>query len=173
MKTRLLLFAAALFMASCSAPKYAYKFDYHDYNAGRKNKQAAKEVASNPGPVEIQPEMLVSEAPVVAPSTTNTNTVATEAKSRPAPLTMSKAERKQMVKELKAMVKSAAKMKNADDRGAGSQAMDHDLKLSLIFLLVSVLAGVLFVVSPYLTYVVGTVAFILAVVFFVKWLIRQ
>lgn len=172
MKPRLLVILAAVLAASCSSPKYTYKFDYHDYNAGRKDKQVMKEVAANPGPVEIQPEMLVAEAPVVATENEIKANVV-KPRTKAAPLTLSKSEMKAMVKDFKGTVKKALKSSKADDKDQGTKVMDHDLKLSLIFLVVAVLAGALYPVSPYLTYIVGTVAFILAVVFFVKWVIRQ
>jgi hypothetical protein len=175
MKTILFFVLAVFVMASCSTPKYTYKFDYHDYNAGRKEKQAMKEVAANPGPVEIQPEMLVAEAPVVVPEVSKS--IDAPAATKNAPLTMTKAEKKQMVTEYKAAVKQVLKAKNLKEVKAdidqSTKVMDRDLKLSLIFLIVAIVGGVLYTVSPTLTYVITTVAFILAVVFFIKWLMKQ
>jgi hypothetical protein len=174
MKTILFFVLAVFVVAACSTPKYTYKFDYHDYNAGRKEKQAMKEVAANPGPVEIQPEMLVAEAPVVAPE--ESKSIDAPAVSKSAPLTMTKAEKKEMVKEYKAVVKKALKarsLKDIREVDQSTKVMDRDLKLSLVFLIISIVAGILYSVSPWLTYIVGTVAFILAVVFFIKWLMKQ
>jgi len=172
MKTRLFIVVAVLALASCSTPKYTYKFDYHDYNAGRKEKQAMKEVAANPGPVEIQPEMLVAEAPVVADAQTTEAQVATPAEKRSAPLTMTKSEKKQMVKELKAAVKQAVKIKKAGDVDQSTKAMDSDLKMSLVFLVISIIAGALVTVVE-LMWIVSLAAFIVALIFFIKWLMRQ
>jgi hypothetical protein len=174
MKTILFFALAVLVMASCSTPKYTYKFDYHDYNAGRKEKQAMKEVAANPGPVEIQPEALVAEAPVTTPE--ESKSIEAPAASKNAPLTITKAEKKEMVKEYKAAVKKALKarsLKDISEVDQSTKVMDRDLKLSIIFLIVAIVGGVLYSVSPTITYVVTTVAFILAVVFFIKWLMKQ
>src|SRR5882762_5031314 len=64
MKIRFLLVACVALCAACSAPKTAYKFDYHDYNAGRKAKDLKEEVAMNPGPAPVQPDALVAMEPV-------------------------------------------------------------------------------------------------------------
>lgn len=173
MKTKLFIVLAIVVLASCSTPKYTYKFDYHDYNAGRKEKQAMKEVAANPGPVEIQPEMLTAEAPVTALQETSPTQIETAA-PKAAPLTMTKAEKKQMVKEFKAAVKKA--MKNPSsilEKDESTKAMDYDLKMSLIFLIVAIVAGAFYGIAPWVTYIVSTVAFIIAVVFFIKWLMKQ
>jgi hypothetical protein len=175
MKKNLIVVLASVLLASCSAPKYAYKFDYHDYNAGRKEKQAAKEVASNPGPIAVQPEVLVAETDVTT-SDKPADVQMTPSKPKAAPLMMSKAERKEMVKNLKATVK---KMKDSRKSGdvvqtdQGTKVMDHDLKMSLVFLLIAILAGALYGVSPWLAGIVGTVAFIVAVYFFIVWLTKQ
>ncbi|MEJ0029416.1 MAG: hypothetical protein WDO15_03170 [Bacteroidota bacterium] len=61
MKIRLFSLAVVVLCAfACSAPKMAYKFDYHDYNAGRKAKDVQQEVASNPGPAHCSAEALVA-----------------------------------------------------------------------------------------------------------------
>jgi hypothetical protein len=174
MKTNLLFVLAVLFLASCSTPKYTYKFDYHDYNAGRKQKQAMKEVAANPGPVEIQPEMLVAEAPVTAPAEVD-RSVTDAAPTKSAPLTLSKAERKEMIKDVKAVVKKAMALKKKGDvveTDQAAKAMDADLKMSLVFLVLSILFGALVPVVE-LFWIVSVAAFVVALIFFIKWLMRQ
>ena len=173
MKTNLFIVTALLALASCSTPKYTYKFDYHDYNAGRKEKQAMKEVAANPGPIEIQPEMLVAEAPASSPSSSiESKGPTTQAKS--IPLTLSKAERKEMVKNLKAAVKQIVKKKSGDvlRTDQASKAMDSDLKMSLIWLVVSILFGALIPLGE-LFWIASLAAFVVALIFFIKWLLRQ
>jgi hypothetical protein len=174
MKTNLSIVLAVLILASCSTPKYTYKFDYHDYNAGRKQKQAMKEVAADPGPVQIQPEMLVAEAPVAAPAEASQAQVGVTT-PKAAPLTLSKSERKEMVKNVKAMVKKAVAMKKKGDvveTGQATKVMDADLKMSLVFLILSVLFGALVPVVE-LFWIVSVAAFVVALIFFIKWLMRQ
>jgi len=174
LKNLLIIFVLSLTIISCSAPKFAYKFDYHDYNAGRKEKQAAKEVAANPGPVAIQPEMLVAEADV---SVASQQAEAQLASSTPkaAPLTITKSERKMMVKNLKAAVKEMSRTKKSGDvvqTDQGTKAMDSDLKMSIIFLLLSIIAGALVTITE-LFWILSIAALVVAVIFFVKWLMRQ
>jgi len=177
MKAKLLFVVSAIAMASCSTPKYSYKFDYHDYNAGRKDKEVKKEVASNPGPVEIQPEMLVAEAPVTEPAIANESIASVAAPAgKSAPLTLTKTERKEMLKEFKQTAKKVIKMRKASDvveTIQSNKVMDHDLKMALIFLVVALAASLLYGVSPELTYVVWLIAIIVSIVFFIKWLVKQ
>jgi uncharacterized membrane protein len=173
MKTNLLVVLAAIVLASCSAPKYAYKFDYHDYNAGRKEKQAAKEVAGNPGPVALQPELLVAEADVKASQNAKEEIGSSTPKA--APLTLSKSERKVMVRNIKAAVKEIAKAKESVDVvqvDQASKAMDNDLKLTFVFLALSIAAAALTGLVN-LLWIVSTAALIVAIIFFVKWVMKQ
>src|SRR5690349_25084826 len=106
MKSNILFVIGIIALASCSTPKYTYNFDHHDYNAGRrqKEKEAMKEVANNPGPVEIQPEALLAEAPEAPASsveTAPTQGSIEQPVGNVNPLTMSKAERKEMIKDLR------------------------------------------------------------------------
>jgi hypothetical protein len=174
MKTKLLLLVSIIVLGSCSAPKYTYKFDYHDYNAGRKERQAIKEVAANPGPVEIQPEMLVAEGPVVTPEA---GASVSAPSSKPAPLTVTKAEKKGMIKDLKQAMKKVAALKKSGDivqTDQSTKAMDADLKMSLIFLVIAIATGVVGTfVLPELFYILGAVAIIIAIVYLVRWIMRQ
>lgn len=175
MKTKLLLLLSVVLLGACSSPKYTYNFSYHDYNAGRKEKQVMKEVATNPGPVEIQPEMLVAEAPVVGQELGATS--ASTPASRPAPLTVTKAEKKGLIKDLKKTMKKVAAMKKSGDSvqtDQSAKAMDADLKMALIFLIASVVTGIIGTIAlPELFYILGAVCIIIAIVYFVRWLMRQ
>ena len=131
-----------------------------------------KEVASNPGPVELQPEMLVAEAPVVAPETQTNAEVTAPRATKSSPLTLSKTERKEMIKDLKATVKKAMKIKKAGDTDQSTKAMDMDLKMSIIFLIASAIAGALVTVLD-LFWIVSLALFIVAVIYFIRWLMRQ
>ena len=174
MKNKLLLLVSVVVLGSCSAPKYTYKFDYQDYNAGRKERQAMKEVAANPGPVEIQPEALVAEGPVVS-SQVEAAEPSTSASSA-APLTMTKAEKKGMVKELKQAMKQIKALKKSGDvvqTDQSTKAMDADLKMSLIFLVASIAAGLFVGVNATIFGIIASILFIIALIFFIKWLMKQ
>jgi hypothetical protein len=114
----------------------------------------------------------VAEAPeVVATPEIQDRAVPRSPKS--APLTLTKAEKKEMIKDLKKVVKEAKQLKKNADVDQSSKAMDYNLKMALIFLVVSLASGLLYWVSPPLAGILGLIALIIAIVFFVKWIAEQ
>lgn len=161
--------------AACSAPKMAYKFDYHDYNAGRKAKDVKQEVASNPGPMPVQPEALVAMEP-----TNDKPASSIESIEKPSVIAegktyenMTKKERHELRKELKKEIKQIVK-KNKDNttNAEAAKALDKDLKFAAIFGAVGIVGLILGGISVAFA-VIGGIALIIGIVFFVKWLIRQ
>jgi hypothetical protein len=164
--------------AACSAPKMAYKFDYHDYNAGRKTKEVKEEVASNPGPMPVQAESLlamestkeentsiesIDKSPVIASSKTYEE--------------MTKKERRTLRNEFKRQlhdIKKIVKKKDKDNVNSveATKIMDKDLKLATIFGAVGIVGMIIGSASAPIFWV-GAIALLIGVVFFVKWLIRQ
>jgi 5'-3' exonuclease len=179
MKNFLLILCAVLLFAACSAPKYSYNFDHYDYNTGRKQ-AAAKQDEPRLQSEEARSPLIVAEesivasiAPVVAEtkkaslSNTDKKTIASKIVS------MSKAERKELKKDLKAEIKKFKAKKG--DNGASvnaTKAMDHDLKLAAIFgavgLILTLLGG-----AGHVFWVLGVIALVIGAVFFIKWLSRQ
>ncbi|MEI9918741.1 MAG: hypothetical protein WDO14_08050 [Bacteroidota bacterium] len=166
---RFLTLACVALCAACSAPKMAYKFDYHDYNAGRKAKDVKEEVALNPGPAPVQPEELVAMEPA-----SNTAVTSIESTEKPSLIakgktyeSMTKQERKEFRREVKKEIKNLLKKK---DNVTASQGMDRDLKLAAIFGAVGIVA---LIINGTVFYIIGGIALIIGIVFFVKWLIRQ
>jgi hypothetical protein len=166
MKIRLLLLACvALLAAACSAPKTAYKFDYHDYNAGRKTKDVKQEVAANPGPTPVQSESLVA----METTTTEPAVVIAEGKTYE---NMTKKERRSFVKEVKKEIRKIIKKNDNVQESHETKALEKDLRLAAIFGAVGVVGLILGGVSEAF-WIIGAIALIIGVVFFVKWLIRQ
>lgn len=151
MKIRLLCLACVALLVACSSPKVAYKFDYHDYHAGRKLPVAAEQMEAS---IEIEP----LEAPVIV------------AKTLPFE-ELSKKEQRTVVKQFKKEIKKIVKS-NKPYIVEETKAMDHDLKLAAIFGSVG-FVGLLLSNLTLAFAIVGGVALIIGVVFFVKWLIRQ
>jgi hypothetical protein len=175
MKIRVLALGVLAFCAACSTPKMAYKFDYHDYNAGRKAKDVKEEVASNPGPLPVAPETLVAMEPVKEEPVASIESVEKPAMVAPTKSydDMSKRERREVVREFKKEIKKIIKKDKKDVTATKeAKAIDRDLKLAAIFGAVGV-TGFLLAGVGYAFLVIGAVAFIIGVVFFVKWLIRQ
>lgn len=168
MKNSMLVLSVIVLLSACSSPKYAYNFDYHDYNAGKKKASVATS-----GGLSVDPATLVA-------STSNTptvfdepvTTVSTEAAAAPVMTRKSfkafKAELKKEVKEMKVM-KKTGKVLSAT-KAAASGGMDHDLKLAAIFGAVGIVG---LIIGGNVMYVIGGIAMLIGVVFFVKWLIRQ
>ena len=176
MKIHLLSLACVALCAACSAPKMAYKFDYHDYNAGRKAKEVKQEVASNPGPVPVQPEVLVAMEP-----TSDRPATSIESIQKPSVIAdgktyedMTKKERRMLRHDLKKEIKSIVKKKEKDNttNAEAAKAMDKDLRFAAIFGAVGIIGLILGGISVAFS-VIGGIALIIGIVFFVKWLIRQ
>ena len=180
MKNLILLAGALLMLASCSAPKYAYHFDTYDYNSGKKKATITNEVVSGE---EVSP-LLLDEASVVAdvqptpvvpsekkPLAQAMDRNALEAKVK----SMSKEEKQELKQDLKNFVKELKKIKKESKNGHAvdtTKAMDHDLKLALIFGVVAILLSAFWGFSPVFG-ILGLISLIIAVVFFIQWLSRQ
>lgn len=183
MKKCLLLFASVFMLAACSAPKYAYYFDHYDYNSGKKKAEA--------------PETIIAQnrlsAPEMSPLQIDQDAVVANAESRikkidRAPVTvkdkesfekkysaMSKSEKKEFKKELKSEIKKYIKAKKSGDNIASvdkTKAMDHDLKMALIFGAVAIGLSLFGGVNS-VFWVLGVVATVIAIVFLILWLSKQ
>ena len=171
MKRTLLFLAAVAFLASCSTPKYSYNFDHYNYNAGKKKAPVASELSAHDGLQAIQPEMLTASTRTEI-SSTSMATPSVE-KSTPSKKTyrqLTKTERteiKNSVKGIKKTIKAEKKAVKATD---STKKIDHDLKLAAIFGAVGIVA---LIISGQVFYIIGGIALIIGVVFFVKWLINQ
>lgn len=172
MKRTLLYLAAIVFMASCSAPKYSYNFDHYNYNAGKKKASGDINVVKNDGPQAIQPELLTASTSNVIEIAEVAPTV--ESKAAPVKKTyvqMTKVERKELRTYLKAEIKDNSTAKKASvESVSAAKGMDSDLKLAAIFGAVGIVA---LIISGQVFYIIGGIAMLIGVVFFVKWLIRQ
>lgn len=180
MRKYLLPVLAIAVLASCSAPKYAYHFDRYDYNSGKKKIDPATAQASAPQDVPAEHPLIIEQETLVASADEKAvvlaETPAAEVK-KDAPVKkyadMSKAEKKEFRKEAKAQVKKyvkAVKSGNAADRIEAAKAMDQDLKLAAIFGAVGLVA---LLIGGDVFWVIGGIAMIIGVVFFVMWLTRQ
>lgn len=155
-------------LASCSSPKYAAHFpsSYVDPNY-----HAAKVVQ-----VETVPAATTENAVLTA--SVNTASVALPAKEvrkqvKDAYAKLSKEQKKEVRQLLKKEIKGIAKSSKKDASVTATMArggMDHDLKLAAIFGAVG-LVGLL--IGGNVFTVIGAIAMIIGVVFFVKWLMRQ
>ena len=171
----LLTICSILLLAACSSPKYAYYFDHHDYNSGKKN-----DISQSVGqPSEMQPlkadnATLVASADEkafvpVAPEKTEVDAKSAIEKYK----SMSGEERKEFRKELKKQIKTLAKVKKKETYSVEStKAMDKDLKLAAIFGAIGLVLTLFGGVSSAF-WVIGVICIVIGVVFLVSWLVRQ
>ncbi len=171
MKSKITLLLAIVVLASCSAPKYAYYFDHQDYNAGKKRTQAQVSVKSEVSPLAVDPQELVasnSEAPVTTPAVAAEPVAVKKVTYMQMTKTEKKAFRKELGKQIKSYVAAKKKMNSIEAKQAGN--MDHDLKLAIIFGAVGIVG---LIIGGDVFWIIGGIAMLIGVVFFVKWIIRQ
>ena len=173
MKKAILFLAAVAFMAACSSPKYTYNFGHYNYNAGKKNAATNADLFTNAGPQAIQPELLtasISNEIVVAEATSPSVETKTGAEKKTY-AQMNKVERTALRTYLKAEVKKSIKAKKDNVKSTtATKGMDGDLKLAAIFGAVGIVG---LIIGGDVFYIIGGIALIIGVVFFVKWLVRQ
>jgi Flp pilus assembly protein TadB len=83
-----------------------------------------------------------------------------------------KKEIKEVQKEYKKEIKKLKKSSDKDniEEAQAAKAIDRDLKLAAIFGAVGIVA---LIISGQVFWIIGGIALIIGVVFFVKWLVRQ
>jgi len=171
MKKFIVLLSSMLILASCTTPKYTYYFDHYDYNSGKKKVTAGvTEVQEQP---VIEP---VNDAQLIA-STEKEAIYIAEEKPASAAVTkeeavaklksLTKEERKELKKELKSYVKE---VKNAEAAPAAKAGLENDVKLAAIFGAVGI---VLLIIGGDVLSILGAVALLVGLYFFVRWLMRQ
>jgi len=153
-------------LGACSSPKYTASFNSYDTPSGY---QAVKSTET-PAPV-INPTEL----------TASTSMAPVEIKKEVAPATevrktyiqMSKTERKVLRNHLRSEIKTYVKdqqKKSEPNTVQATHGMDNDLKLASIFGAVGIVA---LIIGGDVFWIIGGIALIIGVVFFVKWLVRQ
>ena len=192
MKTVPLVIVFALMLAACATPKYSYNFDYYNYNSGKKAKASEKVVVAGvsrpesvPEPLEVSEEDII-ESPLIhvdEPVASSDNGVSDADVTVPVMdkiafekkySEMSKSERKGFKKALKSEIRNLVNS-NKDDNGASvdeAKAMDHDLKMALIFGAVALTLSFFGGVNS-IFWILSVVSLVVAVVFFIKWIAEQ
>lgn len=165
MKKIIYLLTAVLF-AACSSPKYTASFNSYDTPSGYRPVKASEA----PVTAVNSPELLAStsHAPVEFKSEVGSSTAVHKTYVQ-----MSKAERRVLRNHLRSEIKTYVKDQKAKlspKSTEATNAMDSDLKLAAIFGAVGVVASI---IGGDVFWIIGGIAFIIGVVFFVKWLVRQ
>ena len=174
---KILFLAIVSGITACSPSRYAAHFHYYKTETG---------LASSHGEVKpresvitpIQPEQLEASASNTTTRSTEktaSTTVASAEQVRRAYFQMNKAERKYVRNAVKSELKKQIQLKKnskaAPARGRGWwQGWDQDLKLAAIFGAIGTTAMIIYV-EPF--FIIGAVALIIGLVFFIKWFVRQ
>ena len=183
MKKYVLLIASVLLFAACSSPKYAYYFDHYDYNSGKKkletpNTRLAETILATPemSPLQINEEAVTASAASRIKKVENAPAIVKEkALLEKKYSSLSKTEKKEFRKEIKSIVKKAIKAKKSGesiDSILESQAMDHDLKMALIFTIVAIILGAFYGQNSVFG-ILSLISIVIAIVFFIQWIARQ
>jgi hypothetical protein len=167
MKKILYLFVLGL-MASCSSPKYAANFNYYKSNSGYTGGYGELKIEET-SIAPIEPAKLIAgidEKMIILEESPAAN------EERKTYLQMDKTERKALRQYLKKEMKTMVKEKKNEsvESVSGTKALEHDLKLAAIFGAVGIV-GLL--ISGDVFFIIGAIALLIGVVFFVKWLVRQ
>jgi len=170
MKTILSIFAAVLLLSACSSPKYTYYFDTYQSKPVAKSKVTVKEES----PLSINPEMLTasaSEEPVIVETLPSVpqETVLDKEALKSELKSMTRQEKRALRKELLSELRNGTSQVTVNDgvtTADGVQAMDSDLKWALIFGIISIGLGIF-------SWVLGVIAFCVALFFLIRWLSRQ
>ena len=164
---KILYVTVVALLAACSSPRHTANFQKSDVNTGYHPVKMA--VSERVEPSKIQPDQLVA-------STSKTIMPLAEVKKevRISYLKMSKAEQKEVRQQLKRQIKTIVKVQKKEMSVNSTQAagMDHDLKLAAIFGAVGVV-GLLLGSAGQAFVIIGAIALLIGVVFFIKWLVRQ
>lgn len=184
MKKYLLLIASVLLFAACSSPKYAYYFDHYDYNSGKKKIETTDhQLAQTSVATPVLSPLYLDETAVTASAQNKIKPVdytQTLSKEKATLLeqkykSLSKAEKKEFRKELKSEIKKMIKAKKSGesfDSIAERTAMDHDLKMALIFGIVGIVLSAFGGVNS-IFWILGVISTVIAIVFLIKWIAEQ
>ncbi|HEY3429658.1 MAG TPA: hypothetical protein VGK39_03205 [Cyclobacteriaceae bacterium] len=177
MKKYTFIVVGAILLAACSSPKYTYYFDHYDYAKNKKGNSSQEAVVRAEQPTqesvlaideraltasanENEPVLVEPTTPAVANAPSNEEMVV-KLKS------MSKEERKEMKKEVKRFVKENKKEIKS---GNAAKAMENDVKLAAIFGAIGI---VLLIIGGDVLYILGAVALLVGLYFFIRWLMRN
>jgi hypothetical protein len=169
MKKYAFLFFTVATLVSCSTPKYTYYFDHYNY---AKKDLTPEAIVTVQEPIQESP-LILNENTLVASVNEKvvyvaepTPTIAKE-EAIAKISSMSRDEQKELKKGVKRFVKENKKeIKN----GNTAKALESDVKLAAIFGAVGI---VLLIIGGDVLYILGAVALIVGLYFFIRLLIRQ
>ena len=160
-----ILFAIGLgLLGGCTSPKYTASFSYRDANPGYTS--STRNALEERSVTKIDSRQLLAGASRGLVVTSELAAVIPEVKKTYSQMSIQerKVLRQQLKKEIKNFVQPNKKQVKVNATHASG--MDKDLKLAAIF-------GAIGFVLLFFSGILGAIALIIGVVFFVKWLVRQ
>jgi PBP1b-binding outer membrane lipoprotein LpoB len=169
MKKILYVLVIAIVASACSGPKYTASFNSYDKHVNNQVAAKSEAIVITPAPAAKPEQFLASTSstPAVLKSDVPKEEV------RKTYIQMTKTERKALRTDLRSDIKTYVKEQKKNmgiESTKATSAMDNDLKLASIFGAVGIVA---MFIGGDVFYIVGAIALLVGVVFFVKWLVRQ
>ena len=163
----LFIFILAVALASCSSPKLALKSSL-EQQAGTKESVHPESQAPREANAEWLTASIENPTPIISPEFPMASVAGI---SDLAPTQMEPAK---LRKEIKKNIREAVRqLKNMDTKSVkAATAMDKDLKMAAIFGAIGIVLGGLYGVN-YIIGFIGFVAIVIALVFLIRWLMRQ
>jgi hypothetical protein len=173
MKNIIYVVVVAIIASACSGPKYTASFNSYDKHASNQmpSKPAVVVATEQEQSSVVQPEQILASTSI-APVEIK---AAPKEEVRKTYIQMTKTERKALRTHLKSEIKSYVKEQKKNlgiESTKATGAWDNDLKMAAIFGIVGIVGTALWSASEVIG-IIGTIALIIAVVFLIKWLIRQ
>lgn len=175
MKKIIYLLVVVLGASACSSPKYTASFYYYDKPQNNQANVTSEVVQSEAIVAEpltiVQPEQLMastSSAPATIKATSKEGV-------RKTYVQMTKTERKALRTHLRGEIKTFVKEQKKNfglESNKATGAWDNDLKMAAIFGVVGIVFTSLWGTSEILG-IIGVVAVVVAMIFLIKWLVRQ
>jgi hypothetical protein len=163
---KIIYLLSVVLLGACSSPKYTASFNSYDSPTGYREVKKVTAPASVINPTELVAS--TSTAPIEIKKE-----VAPAAEVRKTYVQMSKTERKALRTHLRNEIKTFTKTqkeKLSPQTTQATQGMDNDLKLAAVFGAVGIVA---LIIGGDVFWIIGGIAMLIGVVFFVKWLLRQ
>jgi hypothetical protein len=164
MKKIYYLILTTAIVSACSTPKYTASFNSYESHAAK----------STLKPIESPLPTVNNNEVVLASISSTPMEISTKAPVESKTyVQMTKSERKALRSHLRSEIRTYVKERrnsSVESDQAVKKGMDTDLKLASIFGAVGIVA---LIISGDVFYIIGGIALIIGVVFFVKWLVRQ
>ena len=164
---KIIYLLSVVLLGACSSPKYTASFNSYDTPSGNRT---VKNIETPAPASTINPNELIASTSM-APVEIKTEIAPTDV--RKTYVQMSKTERKALRNHLRSEIKTYVKdqkKKFEPNTVQATHGMDNDLKLASIFGAVGIVA---LIIGGDVFWIIGGIALIIGVVFFVKWLVRQ